>query len=213
MGESETDVPDDQMFAFLDRNVVLGLTPGTLFSNVDEVVYAELFELTKGCVLEHEKFVEQLAKWLKGKERDWVSSDVEAAAWRLVSFTYFAEMWSIAAPVAGDKMIVFKEPHTSLIMDGIKTMELRCHAIKGEYFLADKTTRTVVAKLVFGGSRELSQEDYENTRHLHCDEKLTKRYKKTVGTYITSVRPLVKELSYQAKRCASGYARFIPPDG
>ena len=101
---SQTDVPDDKMFAFLDRNVVLGLTPGTLFSNVDKVVYVELFELTKGRVLEHEKFVEQLAKWLKGKERDWVSSDVEAAAGKLVGFTYFAEMWSIAAPVVDDKI-------------------------------------------------------------------------------------------------------------
>ena len=210
MGESETDVPDDQMFAFLDRNVVLGLTPGTLFSNVDYKVYAELFELTKGRVLEHEKFVEQLAKWLKGKERDCVSSDVEAAAWRLVGFTYFAEMWSIAAPVVGDKMIVFKEPHTSLIMDGIKTMELRNHAIKGEYFLADSTTRTVKAKLVFGGSRELSQEDYENTRHLHCVGNPTKRYKKTVGTYITSVRPLVKEPPYHEKQFSSWYVRFKP---
>ena len=200
------------MFAFLDRNVVLGLTPGTLFSNVDKVVYVELFELTKGRVLEHEKFVEQLAKWLKGKERDWVSSDVEAAAWRLVGFTYFAEMWSIAAPVVGDKMIVFKEPYTSLIMDGIKTMELRCHAIKGEYFLADSTTHTVKAKLVFGGSRELSQEDYENTRHLHCVGNPTKRYKKTVGTFITSVQPLVEEPSYQAKRGQVGFARFMPPD-
>ena len=181
------------MFAFLDRNAVLGLTPGTLFSHVDKVVYAELFELTKGRVLEHEKFVEQLAKWLKGKERDWVSSDVEAAAWRLRFkqqvdvFTHFPEMSLIAAPapVLNDKMIVIKEPYTSLIMDGMKTMELRCHAINGEYFLADSTTHTVKAKLVFGGSRELSQEDYENTRLLHWDENPTKRYKKTVGTYIT----------------------------
>ena len=180
---SQPDVPDDKMFAFLDRNVVLGLTPGTLFSNVDEVVYAELFELTKGRVLEHEKFVEQLAKWLKGKERDWVSSDVEAAAWRLVSFTYFAEMWSIAAPVVDDKMIVIKEPYTSLIMDGMKTMELRCHAINGEYFLADSTTHTVKAKLVFGESTDLSP----LCSHL-----------------------LAEEPSCQAKRGAIGFAQFKP---
>ena len=155
-GTDVFDVPDDKMFAFLDRNAVLGLTPETLFSHVDKVVYVELFELTKGRVLEHEKFVEQLAKWLKGKERDWVSSDVEAAAWRLVGFTYFAEMWSIAAPVVDDKMIVIKEPYTSLIMDGMKTMELRCQPINGEYFLADSTTHTVKAKLVFGESTDLS---------------------------------------------------------
>ena len=95
-----------------------------------------------------------------------------------------------AAPVVDDKMIVIKEPYTSLIMDGIKTMELQSRPIKGEYFLADSTTHTVKAKLVFGGSRELSQEDYENTRNLHCVENPTKRYKKTVGTFITSVQPL-----------------------
>ena len=220
-GTDVFDVPDDKMFAFLDRNAVLGLTPGTLFSHVDKVVYAELFELTKGRVLEHEKFVEQLAKWLKGKERDWVSSDVEAAAWRLRfkqqvvdGFTYFPEMSLIAAPapVLNDKMIVIKEPYTSLIMDGIKTMELRCRPITGEYFLADSTTHTVKAKLVFGASRELSQEDYENTRHLHCVGNPTKRYKKTVGTFITSVQPLVEEPSYQALRGQNGFARFMPPD-
>ena len=61
-----------------------------------------------------------------------------------------------AAPVVDDKMIVIKEPYTSLIMDGMKTMELRCHAINGEYFLADSTTHTVKAKLVFGESTDLS---------------------------------------------------------
>ena len=73
-----------------------------------------------------------------------------------------------------------------------------------------QTRLTVKAKLVFGGLTDLSQEDYENTRNLHCVENPTKRYKKTVGTYITSVRPLVKELPYQAKRCSSWYARFKP---
>ena len=95
-------------------------------------------------------------------------------------------------------------------MDGTKTMELRCRAITGEYFLADSTTHTVKAKLVFGASRELSQEDYENTRHLHCVENPTKRYKKTVGTYISFVRPLVEEPSYKAKQGSIGFAKFRP---
>ena len=73
-----------------------------------------------------------------------------------------------------------------------------------------QTRLTVKAKLVFGGSRELSQEDYENTRNLHCVENPTKRYKKTVGTYITSVRPLVKEPPYQDKQFSSWYVRFKP---
>ena len=115
-----------------------------------------------------------------------------------------------AVPVVGSKMIVIAEPYTTLIMDGQKTMELRRHAVRGEYFLADSTTHTVKAKLVFGESRELCQEDYENTRDLHCVEKPAKRYKKTVGTYITSVQPLAGELSYQAKRGAIGFAKFVP---
>lgn len=103
-----------------------------------------------------------------------------------------------------------KEPYTSLIMEGTKTMELRCRAVKGEYFLADSTTHTVKGKLVFGRSQELSQEDYENTRHLHCVDHPTKRYKKTVGTYITSVEPLAEMPSYQPKRGAVGFAKFSP---
>ena len=167
------DVPDDKMFAFLDRNAVLGLTPETLFSHVDKVVYAELFELTKGRVLEHEKFVEQLAKWLKGKERDWVSSDVEAAAWRLVGFTYFAEMWSIAAPVVDDKMIVIKEPYTSLIMDGMKTMELRCHAINGEYFISWQTRLRIQ-----------SRQNWSSAGHGSCRRKTMRTPDFCIGTRI-----------------------------
>ena len=64
--------------------------------------------------------------------------------------------------------------------------------------------------MVFGGLTDLSQEDYENTRNLHCDENPTKRYKKTVGTYITSVRPLVEEPSYKAKQGSIGFAKFQP---
>ena len=179
---SQPDVPDDKMFAFLDRNVVGGRRQGC----VDKVVCVE-------C-----------------KERDGVSSDVEAAEWRIVGFTNCAELRPIAAPVLNDKMIVIKEPYTSLIMDGTKTMELRHCAIQGEYFLADSTTHTVKAKLFFGGSRELSQEDYENTRLLHRDENPTKRYKKTVGTWITSVRPLAEEPSYKAKKGSIGFAKFQP---
>ena len=115
-----------------------------------------------------------------------------------------------AAPAVGEKMIVMKEPYTSLIMNGTKTMELRCRRIKGEYYLADSTTHTVKAKVVFGDSRELSQEDYNNTRDLHCVDQLTKRYKRTVGTFITSVQPLAEESSYQAKRGAIGFAKFFP---
>lgn len=115
-----------------------------------------------------------------------------------------------AAPAVGDRMIVLKEPYTSLIMDGTKTMELRCRRVRGEYYLADSTTHTVKGKLEFGDSRELSQEDYENTRDLHCVDHPTKRYKKTIGTYITSVQPLENEPSYQAKRGAIGFAKFFP---
>ena len=108
----------------------------------------------------------------------------------------------------GDRMIVLKEPYTSFIMDGTKTLELRCRAVRGEYYLADSTTHTVKAKITFGESRELSQEEYENTRDQHCVEQPTKRYKRTVGTTITSVQPLAQWPSYKAKRGAIGFARY-----
>ena len=110
----------------------------------------------------------------------------------------------------GDRMIVLKQPYTSLIMDGKKTLELRHQAVKGEYYLADSTTHTVKGKVTFGESRELSQEEYENTRCQHCVEHPTKRYKKTVGTIITSVQALAEEPSYKGKRGAIGFARFQP---
>ena len=72
-----------------------------------------------------------------------------------------------SAPRIGDKMIVIKEPYTSLILNGTKTMELRSQPIKGVYFLADSSTHTVRAKLLFGQSEYLSQEDYNRTRDEH----------------------------------------------
>ena len=114
------------------------------------------------------------------------------------------------APVLGDRMIVVKEPYTSLIMDGTKILELRCRAVRGEYYLADSTTHTVKGRLTFGQSRELSQEEYENTRDQHCVKLVRKRYKKTVGTIITSVQPVAEELAYKAKSGAIGFARFQP---
>ena len=115
-----------------------------------------------------------------------------------------------AAPAVGEKMIVLKEPYTSLVMAGTKTMELRSRRIIGDYYLADSTTHTVKAKVAFGESWELSQEDYDNTRELHCVDQPTKRYKRTVGTLITSVQPLAEESSYRAKRGAIGFAKFFP---
>ena len=114
------------------------------------------------------------------------------------------------APVLGDRMIVVKEPYTSLIMDGTKTLELRSRAVRGEFYLADSTTHTVKGKLTFGESRELSQEEYENARDEHCVEQPTKRYKKTFGTVITSVQPVAEEPPYEGKRGAIGFVRFQP---
>ena len=114
------------------------------------------------------------------------------------------------APVLGDRMIVVKEPYTSLIMDGTKILELRSRAVRGEFYLADSTTHTVKGKLTFGESRELSQEEYENARDEHCVEQPTKRYKKTFGTVITSVQPVAEEPPYKVKRGAIGFVRFQP---
>ena len=116
------------------------------------------------------------------------------------------------APIYGSPMIVTKEPFTSLILSGEKEMELRPRPIQeGKvYFLADSTTHTVQAKIIFGKSVKLSQKDYEKTRKLHCVKQRIKRYKKTFGIYITSVQPLADKPSYQAKRGAIGFARFMP---
>ena len=114
------------------------------------------------------------------------------------------------APALGDRMIVTKEPYSSLITVREKIMELRRHAIRGEYYLADSITHKVKAKLTFGEAHELTQEEYEKTRDQHCVEHPIKRYKKTVGTVIASVQQLAEEVSYKAKRGAIGFARFQP---
>ena len=73
-----------------------------------------------------------------------------------------------SGPRIGDKMIVVKEPWTSEILNGTKTMELRSQPIKGRvYFLADSSTHTVRAKLLFGQSEYLSQKDYNSARDEH----------------------------------------------
>ena len=73
-----------------------------------------------------------------------------------------------SGPRIGDKMIVVKELWTSEILNGTKTMELRSQPIKGRvYFLADSSTHTVRAKLLFGQSEYLSQKDYNSARDEH----------------------------------------------
>ena len=116
----------------------------------------------------------------------------------------------VRAPAFGDRMIVTKEPYTSLIYLLKKKMELRNRAIRGEYYLADSTTHKVKAKVKFGEAHELTQEEYQKTFHLHRCEEPQKRYKKTVGTVIESVQPLLEEVPYTAKRGAIGFARFQP---
>jgi hypothetical protein len=111
-------------------------------------------------------------------------------------------------PEVDSKLIVTKEPYTSLILSGEKTMELRCRRVKGQYFLADSTSHTVKAHVTFGESKELSQEDYEATRELHRVDAPTKRYKKTVGTLITEVELLTEPIPYKVKKGAIGFARF-----
>ena len=105
-------------------------------------------------------------------------------------------------------MIVVREPHTTRIMTGAKTMELRPARVKGAYFLADSTTHLVKGVVTFEGSRVLSQEDYEDTRHLHLCDQASKRYKKTVGTFIAGFIPLEEPVPYRARKGAIGYARY-----
>ena len=114
-------------------------------------------------------------------------------------------------PQIGDKMIVIKEPYTSLILNGDKTMELRCRRVTGQYYLADSTTHTVKGRLTFGAHQKLTQEDYEATRHLHCVDDPKMRYKRTVGTHITTVERLVHAPAYKTTKGAIGFARFAPP--
>ena len=105
-------------------------------------------------------------------------------------------------------MIVLKEPYCGHILDGTKTLELRCHAIKHDYYLADSTSHTVRAFLKFGNSFKLDQDTYEATRHLHRCVSGSKPYAKTVATQIVKVIPLDHPVPYACKRGAIGYARF-----
>ena len=111
-------------------------------------------------------------------------------------------------PKDGDRMIVLKEPYSSLVMNGVKKQELRCHKIKRNYFLADSTSHMVLAFIKFGQSQELDQKGYEASRHLHRCTKLKKPYTKTVATEIREIVPLSNPVPYACKRGAVGYARY-----
>ena len=105
-------------------------------------------------------------------------------------------------------MIVVHEPYTSLILDGVKTHELRATRICGPKYLACSTTHRVKAFVHFGESRLLSEDEYQATFHEHRCQDKKKRYKTTWATKILRVTPLKKRVPYRAERGAIGYARY-----
>ena len=104
-------------------------------------------------------------------------------------------------------MIVIKEPYTSLILDGTKTLELRPKPIRNDYFLADSTSHRVKAFIIFGDSQELSQQEYDKTVSSHRCNLTQKPYKRTWATEILEVTPIT-EVAYRPKTGAIGYARY-----
>ena len=111
-------------------------------------------------------------------------------------------------PSQGDSLIILKQPYAGLVMTGQKTMELRCHAIVRDCYLADSTSHEVLAFVRFGAWRELDEEDYHACFEQHRYASPTKPYRRTVGTQIVGVQPLEVPVTYQPRRGAIGYARF-----
>ena len=107
-------------------------------------------------------------------------------------------------------MIVVREPYTSLILDGTKTVELRAKPVRRHFFLADSTSHFVKALLIFGDAQELSQQDYDQTFALHHCSNPEKPYQRTWATDILEVRPLTEEVQYRPKRGAIGFLRYSP---
>ena len=70
-------------------------------------------------------------------------------------------------PVLDDKLIILRELYTSMILSGEKTVELRRHAIHVDYYLADSSSRCVLAHVRFGESIELYGGAYAETFALH----------------------------------------------
>ena len=113
-----------------------------------------------------------------------------------------------APPPEGASAIVVCEPYTSLILDGMKTHELRGKRVLGQKYLACSTTHRIKALLVFGESRLLSDSEYEASFHEHRCQDIKKRYKTTWSTRILRVIPLRVHVPYKAKRGAVGYIRY-----
>ena len=112
------------------------------------------------------------------------------------------------SPSENDGLIVLKEPYTSLVLTGEKDMELRCRPIKRDYYLADSTTHMVLAFVEFGESVELDQDAYDANVSRHRCTRLTKPYKRTVGTIVKSVKRLDRPVPYRAKKGAIGFCRY-----
>ena len=113
-------------------------------------------------------------------------------------------------PREGDSMIVLREPHCSNVVDRLKDLELRSHRIRRHHYLANSSTRQVVAFLTFGESFELDDHGYAAHRERHRCASANRPYKKTFATVISSVRTLRQPVPYRLARGAIGYLRFRP---
>ena len=115
-------------------------------------------------------------------------------------------------PLPGDSLIVMKEPFTSMVLDGTKTLELRRQAIDQNYYLADSTTKTVVGLIAFGDSYTLDTDTFRMTRDRHRHTEANMPYARTVATEILHVWPWRLPVPYKFSRSSAfGFQLFEYP--
>ena len=108
-------------------------------------------------------------------------------------------------PSLGDRILIFREPWLSMVLDGRKAMEIRSRALTGKYYIGMK--KRIFGVMTLGNPQFIA--DSQAFRHLREHHRVSGGlpYKKTFGLRILSVRR-IKPIAFKHPPGAVTVVRF-----
>ena len=109
-------------------------------------------------------------------------------------------------PNRGDRILIFKEPWLSMVLEGRKTMEIRSQPFSSKYYLGYK--KRIFGVMTIGNPQHIP--DSQAFRRLHQQHRVrgSLPYKKTFGLPILQVRAIKPPIVFKHPRGAISVVRF-----
>jgi len=109
-------------------------------------------------------------------------------------------------PQPGDRILIFKEPWLSMILDRRKRMDIRSRPLTGQYFLGYK--KRIFGVMTMGDPQHIRDSaQFRRLRRLHRVSG-SLPYKKTFGLPISDVRVINPPIVFKHPRGAISIVRF-----